>query len=153
MVPISRLFARPRRGGGTSQKVVQYTGYLRQCLSRPLPSRSEWRFKPRDLRQSSCDTPYNKRIFQPASWLEKLLEGLLGSSGEVRAEVSERGLRLLRSCLGVEISIRNPSGANFLEVCLRTPQTSKKSLQKRFHVEACRSPVLYNGSDRNKTAA
>ena len=33
--------------------------------------------------------------------------------GGVRAEVSGRGPRLLRSCLGVEISTRNPSEANF----------------------------------------
>ena len=51
----------------------------------------------------------------------------------VRVEVSGRGPRLLRSCLDVEMSIRNPSEANFLEVCLGTPQTSKKSLQKQFH--------------------
>ena len=29
-----------------------------------------------------------------------------------------------------------------LEVCFGTPQTSKKSLQKRFHAEACRRTVL-----------
>ena len=62
--------------------------------------------------------------------------------GGVRAEVSGRGPRLLRSCLSVEISRRNPSEANFLEVCLGTPQTSKKSLQKRFHGEAGPSTVL-----------
>ena len=33
--------------------------------------------------------------------------------GGVRVEVSGRGPRLLRSCLGVGISIRNPSEANF----------------------------------------
>ena len=33
--------------------------------------------------------------------------------GGVRAEVSGRGPKLLRSCLGVEISIRNPSEAKF----------------------------------------
>ena len=48
----------------------------------------------------------------PASLVTgKLLEGLLGSrgGGGVRTEVSGSGPRLLRSCLGVEISIRNPS--------------------------------------------
>ena len=53
----------------------------------------------------------------------------------------------LRSCLGVEISIRSPSEANFLEVCPGTPQTSKKSLQKRFHAEACPSTVLFLSKD------
>ena len=62
--------------------------------------------------------------------------------GGVRAEVSGRGPRLLRSCLSVEISRRKPSEANFSEVRLGTPQTSKKSLQKRFHGEAGPSTVL-----------
>ena len=42
----------------------------------------------------------------------------------------------------MEISRRNPSEANFKEVRLGTPQTSKKSLQKRFHGEAGPSTVL-----------
>ena len=50
--------------------------------------------------------------------------------GGVRAEASRRGPRLLRSCLGVEISIRNSSEANFQEVRLGTPQTSKKSAKR-----------------------
>ena len=52
-------------------------------------------------------------VLQPASRLETLMEGLLGSSGGGRAEVSGRGPKLLRSCLGVEISIRKPSEAKF----------------------------------------
>ena len=68
----------------------------------------------------------------------------LGGGG-VRAEVSRRGPRLLRSCLGVEISRRNPSEANFEEVRLGIPQTSKKSLQKRFHGEAGPGTVLVLG--------
>ena len=50
----------------------------------------------------------------PASLVTGKASG--GSSrkfGGLRAEVSRRGPRLLRSCLGVEISRRNPSEANF----------------------------------------
>ena len=57
----------------------------------------------------------NMTIFRPASRLEMLLEGLLGSSGGggVRVEVSGRGPGFLGSCLGVQISTQNPSEANF----------------------------------------
>ena len=72
----------------------------------------------------------------------KAFGGTSRKFGGVRAEVCGRGPRLLRSCLGVEISIQNPSEANVLEVCLGTPQTSKKSLQKQFHGEAGPSTVL-----------
>ena len=40
----------------------------------------------------------------------------------VQREVSGRGPRLLRSCVGEQISIRNPSEANFLEVFFRSPE-------------------------------
>ena len=57
------------------------------------------------LRQSSS---------QPSQFrLEKLLEGLLWSLGGFERKFPEGGPRLLRSCLGVEISTRNPSEANF----------------------------------------
>ena len=58
---------------------------------------------------------YYKIIFQPASRLEELLEGLLGVLGGFWQKFpdSGRGPRLLRSCLGVEISKRIPSEVNF----------------------------------------
>ena len=57
-----------------------------------------------------------RTIFRPASRLEKLLEGLLGSSGGFGWKFPEGGADLLRSYLslgGREISIRNPSKAKF----------------------------------------
>ena len=70
--------------------------------------------KNRDAQSACFEGSKTKTVLQPASRLEKLMEGLLGSSGGgVRAEVSGRGPKLLRSCLGVEISIRKPSKAKF----------------------------------------
>ena len=106
------------RGGGTEGGAI----LLHFCGSTNFFSVQQ------NVRQSSNQPPDWK-----SSWRD-----FCGSSGGVRADFSGRGPRLLRSCLGVEISTRNPS----LEVCFGTPQTSKKSLQKRFRAEACRSTVL-----------
>ena len=51
-------------------------------------------------------------IVQPASRREKLMEGLLRSSG-VAEEIVQKAPALLRSCLGVETSSRKPAKANF----------------------------------------
>ena len=48
------------------------------------------------LRVAMWITHMGKTIFRPASSLEPLLEGLLGSSGGGRAEVSGRGPKLLK---------------------------------------------------------
>ena len=56
---------------------------------------------------------FGKTVFQPAFRLEKLLGTSRKFRRRVRAEVCGKKPRLLRSCLGVEISIRNPSEANF----------------------------------------
>ena len=64
----------------------------------------------RNAERSDGNQRATQTIFQPASWLEKLLEGLLRKFGGVWAEASGRGPRLLRSCLGVEL--RNPKFAS-----------------------------------------
>ena len=111
-------------------------GFLAISWKTTTPDRGYFCKVQTKLRESSsppCDWKSSWRDFSEVR----------GGGGGVRAEVSGRGPRLLRSCLGVEISIRNPSEANFLEVCRAgILQTSKKSLQKRFHAEACPSTVL-----------
>ena len=78
-----------------------------------------------------------KRRILSCLWLSWFFRSRKEDFVGVRADVSRREPRLLRSCHGVEISIRIPSEATFLEVCYRTTSTSKKSLQKWFHAEAC----------------
>ena len=79
----------------------------------------------------------HETILQPAF--------LLGSPGGPR-EVSGRGPGLLRSYLGVEISIRNPSEANFLEVCFGNPRTSKRFLPEAVPSGSLRWHCLNLGS-------
>ena len=57
-------------------------------------------------------------------------------------KVSGRGPRLLGSCLGVEFPHGILPKQTSKKFASDPPQTSKKSLQKRFHAEACRSTVF-----------
>ena len=84
----------------------------------------------------------SKTILQPASRLKKLMEGLLGSlEWGVGRKFPEGGPRLLGSCVCVDISI-----GSFRSKLLRILQTSKKSIQKRLHAEACPSSVSLSPS-------
>ena len=84
----------------------------------------------------------DKTIFQPAFRLEKLLEGLLGSSGGFGRKFAEGSQDFLEVALVWKLPyglLLKQTSKNFASV---PPQTSKTSLQKRLHVEACPSTVL-----------
>ena len=83
-------------------------------------------------------------------FLVRLLAGLLGSlGGSLGGSFPEGGLDFLE----VASVWKFPYGIlpKHLEVCFGTPQTSRKSLQKRFHAEACPSLVLILCFPRDKT--
>ena len=93
---------------GTLHQEAQASTLLDAAEDDSISLASGGRFQQEGLRHLRGDCYDNTMMYRPLqrqssnqpSRLEKLLEGLLGSSGGVRAEVSGRGPRFLRSCLG-----------------------------------------------------
>ena len=83
-----------------------------------------------------------KTIFQTASWLEKLWEGLLGSSVGFGRKFPEGGVDFLEVALVWKFPDGSPPKQTSKKFASEPPKTSKKSLQKRFHGEAGPSTVL-----------
>ena len=101
---------------------------------------------PQSATRSGClVVVFNLLRQQPASRLEKLLMGARESLGGFGRKCPEGGLGFLE----VALVLKNLHPESFFcnkllrSLSRGTPQTSKKSLQKRFHAEACTSIALF----------